>query len=373
MNIRTIASVAFSSITLVFVASSIDCGGETPSAQTAPAPQPTVAAATSAKPADSASVSVEADAGAPGDAAPAAAPEPQYTVLKKGLKATSALAADGFNVYWVEDAEGSVTRLSKKGGAMMMFYSSPSGGFDKPSSLVVDESNVYWTQHVKSAAAGGAPLGSVMMASKDGGSPTALAQNIRDELKSLALDAKNVYWLAGASVMRAAKAGGGASILAKLDAPTSVASDGKNVYWTSASGSVMRMFPNPGSKPETIAKDQDKPDNVLVDDASIFWTAGSKVMSMTKTTPTMKTLATSDGAIVDVAMDATHVYWVGVNASGDGVVMRAAKDGSAPAEKLASGQASPTGITVDKSAIYWATRGTEAGKYRDGALVMLPK
>lgn len=373
MNIRTIASLAFSSVTLVASAASTQCGGDKPNVQSASGPQPTVAAASTARPAESATLLVsEADGGSAANAAPTAAPEAQYTVLKKGLKATSALAADGFNVYWVEDAEGGVTRMSKKGGAMMMFYSHPSGGFEKPSALVVDDASVYWTQHVKGA--GGAVLGSVMMASKDGGAPTVLAQNVREELRSLALDAKSVYWLAGAALMRAPKAGGGATPLAmKLDLPTSVASDGKYVYWTSGAGTVMRMLPTPGSKPETVANDQEKPDNLFVDDANVFWTAGNKVMTTTKAAPVTKTLATSDGIVSDFAIDATHVYWVGLNASGDGVVMRAPKDGAAPAEKLASGQASPAGISVDKYAIYWSTRGTEAGKYRDGTLVMLPK
>lgn len=357
----------------------VGCGNSPP-----PAPAPTPTASTIAPSfgdvPDAAVAAAVADAAPPVDAAPAE-PEVAVTVLAKGQHASAALTADGTHVYWVEDVEGSVTRVPKRGGSLMMFYSATTGAFASPSTIAIDEQDVYWTEHVKQDGPAGAStvLGRVLKQEKNGGKPTVVASGIRDELRSLAVDDKGVYWISGSSIMRAAKAGGGVTPLTlKLGDPTSVAGDGKFVYWTQTApaekgkdgGAVMRQPLTPGAKQEVLAAGQDKPTNVLVDDAGLCWiTSASKVACMTKDKGAAPKVVGESPAIADAAIDAKFVYWLG----GDGTVMRAPRDGASPPEKLASGQTNPVGISVDKTNVYWSTKGTEAKQFRDGTVVARAK
>jgi hypothetical protein len=358
----------------------LGCGSKAPPV-VAPAPSSTAEVAMgtplgTADPAASASAAPAASAPAPASATPSA-PDASISVLAKNQHASAALSADGAHVYWVEDVEGTVTRVAKRGGAVMMFYSSSTGGFASPSMIAIDDADVFWTEHVKQP--NGAVVSGVMKLEKMGGKPTVVASGIRDEMRSLAVDAKGVYWIAGTAIMRAAKDGAGASPLAlKLADPTSVAGDGKFVYWTQTGaaekgkdgGAVMRQAATPGAKQEVLAV-VDKPAGIMVADDFVCWVAsGTKVTCMDKTLgAAAKVIGESPGGVADAAHDATSVYWLGA----DGTVMRAPRDGSAPAEKLASGQANPVGIAVDKVNVYWSTRGTEANKFRDGTVVMRPK
>lgn len=377
MNSASLAGLAGSFVVVgCFVGA---CGNSPPPG---PTPTPTVTAPPVVV--DAAAAVAIADAEAPIDASPMPSEiDVAITVLAKNQHASAALAADGSHVYWVEDVEGSVTRVPKRGGAIMMFYSSPAGGFMSPSTIAFDEKEVFWTEHVRqdSPGAAGAVLGSVMKLDKGGGKPTIVASGIRDELRSLAIDAKGVYWIAGSAIMRASKAGGGVGPLTlKLAEPTSVGADGKHVYWTQTGpaekgnegGTLLRQPPTPGAKAETLASGLDKPTSVLVDDAGVCWvTSGTKISCMGKKAPfTSKVVGESTGGIADVTHDEKFVYWLG---AGDGTVMRAARDGSGPAEKLASGQTTPVGIAVDKTNVYWSTKGTEAKQFRDGTVVLRAK
>ncbi len=355
------------------------CGNSPPPG---PAPTPTVTAQT---------VVAVVDAGAPFDAeAPTmdaaplpAEPDVAITVLAKNQHASAALTADGSHVYWIEDVEGSVTRVPKRGGAIMMFYSSPSGGFMSPSTIAIDEKDVFWTEHVRqdSPGAAGAVMGGVMKLDKTGGKAVVIASGIRDELKSLTIDAKGVYWLAGSSIMRASKGGGGVGPLTlKLADPTSVGADGKHIYWTQAGpaekgkegGTLLRQPQTPGAKAETLAAGLDKPTNVLVDDDGVCWvTSGTKISCMGKKAPfTPRVIGESAGGIADVTHDEKFIYWLG---AGEGTVMRAARDGATPPEKLAGGQTNPVGIAVDKTNVYWSTKGTDAKQFRDGTVAFRAK
>jgi hypothetical protein len=373
MALRSYAFLAASTSAAVFA--TFACGSAPP-----PVTPPEPSATTPPAPVDSTPVaSAEVDAGPPPSAS-AAGPDIAVTVLAKGQHATSALIADESIVYWVEDQDGIVARVPKRGGAMMMFYSAPGGGFAAPSTLALDDNWVYWTEQVKVDAASPTAIGRVMKQDKNGGQPTIVAQGIRDALTSLASDAKDLYWLAGGQIMSASKAGGGAHpVTFKLSDPTSVASDGKAVYFTQASnadkakpgGAVLETSPRPGSKLVALATGLSNPNGVLVDDANVYWIEGGTKLDSIAKKPggSPKALAESTGGIVDVALDDAFLYWV----TADGNVMRVAKDGSGAPLTLATGQTNPTGIAVDRSNVFWSTKGTEANKLRDGTVSTVAK
>jgi hypothetical protein len=374
MRLRSFAFLAASACAAVLA--TFACGNSPP-----PAPPPQPSATATAPPVDSTPpvASIDLDAGPPPDAAPAG-PDFPVTVLAKGQHATSALVADDSIVYWVEDQEGIVSRIPKRGGAMMMFYSASGGGFAAPSTLALDDNWVFWTEHVKLDPANPTSIGRVMKQDKNGGQATIVAQGIRDALTSLASDAKDLYWLAGAQIMSASKAGGGAHpVTLKLSDPTSVASDGKSLFFTQTSnadkakpgGAVLETSPRPGSKIVTLATGLSNPNGVLVDDANVYWIeGGTKVMSLAKKAGgAPKSLAESTGGIVDLALDDTFAYWV----TADGNVVRVAKDGSGSPTTLAAGQTNPVGIAVDRTNVFWSTKGTEANKFHDGTVATVTK
>ncbi len=67
----------------------------------------------------------------------------------------------------------------------------------------------------------------------------------------------------------------------------------------------------------------------------------------------METLAKAQASPQGLALDATHVYWT---SSGDGTVKRIALDGSdnQVPTVIASGGSNPLGIAVDATHVYWA-------------------
>ena len=71
--------------------------------------------------------------------------------------------------------------------------------------------------------------------------------------------------------------------------------------------------------------------------------------------------------MTDIAVDATHVYWVaGTVNLADGVVMKVPIAGGPPV-MLASGQAQPIAVAVDATSVYW----TNAGDVHGGSVVKL--
>ena len=94
--------------------------------------------------------------------------------------------------YWTTDGTGTVASVELSGGAPRRL----SSGVD-PSGIVVDEQHVYWTDGV----------GLVNRALHTGGEPTVLATT-EPGAWQMAIDARNIYWIAGDTegvVMKLAK------------------------------------------------------------------------------------------------------------------------------------------------------------------------
>ncbi len=351
--------------------------------ETTPPPSPPPAPSVAASPpptAIDAAPPVE-DAVPPEDAGPPAPPPIVAVALAKGENASSALAVDVHNLYWIDEQAGIVTRVSKRGGTQALVNSGSGSGFNGPASLALDEKNIYWTQRTGPAdpATAGASTSAVLRQDKDGGAPVTIMQSATDEFRSVVIDGANLYWVSGRAVFRASKTGGPAVTLAgaaRRDA-TSVASDGTNAFFTLhgsadksfADGAVMRV-PVKGGAPVVFAAAQAQADDVQVDDKNVYWTSAERIMKAPKAGGAPAVLATGPAPIADLTSDGTYVYYA--TGGADGTVARVAAAGGEP-EVLATGQPNPAGIATDVAAVFWTCRGTEAKHFHDGMVMRRDK
>jgi hypothetical protein len=320
----------------------------------------------------------------------AAPPKPGPTVLAKDLHAPTALALDRAAVYWVDELDGEVARIPKRGGVTMTVYSGTGGAFAPGSSIAVDETDVYWTSQIDKASSvtaegGTAPsstprLAPVLYASlarqdKNGGKPTVVASSTTVAITCIILDETSMYWVHGPTIAKASKKGGPVQLLGGgQKGADCVAADAAHLYW-SVGGTEANKFTDgaivestkAGSQARLLVKNLERPANVHVDDRNVYWQAGDKVFKASKDAGTPEQLAQASGPIADLAVDDTHVYFLTPSA-----LVRVSKDGG-PVDTLAENLATPTSVGVDAANVYFTTRGTDAAKWRDGTLQKLAK
>lgn len=200
----------------------------------------------------------------------------------------------------------------------------------------------------------------------------------------IAVDASNVYWLAGspsnpgASVMKVPKTGGVPTLLATTVAGAAVVVDDHDVYLTdggegSSNGAVIKM-PLDGSGSTVLAYGQDRPYGLAIDAKNAYWTniAGGTVVKVSLGGGTPVVLASGQELPSGIAVDAKYVYWTnhgqtggggdaGIPLTGTGTVMKVGLNGGTPIT-LASGQLGPDGIAIDATGVYWSNPGIAVQK-----------
>ncbi|MEW5718070.1 MAG: hypothetical protein AB1817_05560 [Chloroflexota bacterium] len=291
-------------------------------------------------------------------------------------------AVDDANVYWticdLTRGTGAVSKMSKQGGAAAAVIDSNKGCFFD---VAVDAANVYWIEDR-----------GIMRAAKSGGAAVVLAP-AQFHPRKLVLDETNAYWIADAYIMQIAKTGGappstpaqGVLVAGQKDIGD-LAVDRANVYWTGASGALMKIGKT-GSTPSLVATAPTHVHAIAVDDANIFWTnlsnavmkidkAGGAPVVESKTETT--TLAIAQANINSFAIDDASVYWTTCrydsNRAGRGAVVKVSKNDGA-LTTLATDQICPKNVVVDATNVYWIVEGRETapGDYRDGAVMTVAK
>ncbi len=134
-------------------------------------------------------------------------------------------------------------------------------------------------------------------------------------------------------------------------APRDLAVDDAFVYWTDAGGTVMKVAKS-GGDPITLAANQDQSGFLALDGDFVYWTTtfGKTVMKVPKVGGVPQQLAVTPGHGGNITLSPGEVFFG--SGVGMGAVMKVGKDGSG-VTVLASGPASPMGMTVAGSVLYW--------------------
>jgi hypothetical protein len=348
----------------------VACGGGTPPPSTSPVIQPRTIASPEASPGDAGTPAVTG-----ADTAPAPA-TPTVTLLATQLGGPRVVAIDASWAYWLDDAHGLARTPKRGGGTVTTVYSGASRSRAAPPEVAIDTTDVYWTFDTSDGTEPG--IQSLSRQDKNGGKPIVLAWARGSPIGCLAVDDATVYWAEGSSIMRAAKKGGGPMRIASgqnLGPPWStdcIAVDGTRVYWSvdDLQGAI-RAAPKTGGAITLVVKGIHHAQGVHVDDKSVYWVSGDKIMAAPKGGGTFVQLAQASGRIGAIALDDKYVYFT-TSGEANGSVTRVAKDGSTRTI-LASGQAEPSRIAVDGESVFWACYGTSASSFQDGNISKIDK
>jgi sugar lactone lactonase YvrE len=148
---------------------------------------------------------------------------------------------------------------------------------------------------------------------------------------AIATNASHVFWIQSDAIVRAPKAGGEASIVAKVTAANvqRIVADDAHVYWTDHGrgdpmwmGRVYRASLADGTV--TPISDVETPTGIALDADTVYWTSlgGGRILARKKSGGDTFVLARDQRGPFAVVVDAHHVYWTNVN---DGNVCRADK------------------------------------------------
>jgi sugar lactone lactonase YvrE len=319
---------------------------------TYPAPEEDAFVGTSAEPDDAA---IEAAIALPDAGA-------GVVTIAEGQENPSFIAVDQASIYWTTFDLGRtfVMKMPLDGGTAVTLAIGPGA----PYGLAVDGTHVYWTQ-----AANG--TGSVMSVPVDGGPAVPLAVG-QAEVVGPAVDSTSIYWSAGDGglVMRASLDGAAPTVVAAGQfVPSAVAVDATSVYWIAyavdeeggaPAPSILRA-PLDGGAPAILWNTGSTLKSLAVDATSAYASDEDCYLWRIPLDGTAAVLLSDDQGWTcpffmgggGIASDGTRAYWT---TQEPGLVMSVPIDDGTDASAIATiavGQATPVGVAVDATYVYW--------------------
>lgn len=266
------------------------------------------------------------------------------------------IAVNADKVFFTSASAGTVAWVSRTGGGARVIAASQAS----PSAIAVASSNVYWVNRGFGKAGG-----TVMKMILPGGTPIALA-NAEDYPHDIAVDGEYVYWdtfVPGGTIAKVPIDGGGKVTLATVDTMTSpfaMTIDGANVYWTSHgsdtnTGSVMKV-PLAGGTITTLASGYDLPSAIAVGNGAVFF------MSHGPDGATLKKVGINGGAVSTVladvwvqalASDATNLY-LAKSRPRFGTTIVVMPFSSAATKVMAELDGAVSQLAVDATTLFWS-------------------
>jgi hypothetical protein len=317
------------------------------------------------------------------------------STVATGIGSPGALFVHGGYLYFtqvVTDSQVNRVPLADGGAVETVGPSQPT-----PVGLAVDSNNVYvWSVGTFSGASSlNNDDGTVVQFPLDGGAALTLAQHMEVEydapyLNSLAIDAKNVYWVEGASgndgsVMWAPI--GSATpqpLYTNQYLPEAIATDGTNVYWASwgtfdATGhsnndGTISQGPVTGGTPMVLASNLSAPASIAIDANNVYWTCVGQLGSDNLPAPntgsvmqvpigggTVITLASAQPIPLGIAVSGGTVYWTQYALSAPGLIL-SVPAGGGTVVPLVAGLPDPFSITVSGNTLYWSNSPSATGQ-----------
>jgi sugar lactone lactonase YvrE len=204
------------------------------------------------------------DLGRPGYIARIAKPGGPKKILKRSNGGGfNALRADASHIYWVNTLEGTVCKMSRRGGRTLILADVP----PNPTRLTLDENFVYWTNEQQ-----------ILRVSKTGGDVLVLATGEGGMRGGVAVDNSYVYWSDNYSktINRVPKNGGAVSVVASgLSNPLDLVVDEKSVYWVDIGDALVMMSPVNGGRPQVLAQGG-APRRIALDQTFVYWADSSE-------------------------------------------------------------------------------------------------
>jgi hypothetical protein len=251
------------------------------------------------------------------------------------------IALDGTAFYYLDLSTGKVMKVPVSGGAPTTLATASNGVSSAIEGLAIDAANAYWTAYTD---------GTITKVPLTGGPAVILAANEVNP-SSIAVDTASVYWRTSQGAVKKLPFGGTTAQTIGSGATAGLAVKDSAAYWATADGVVKGTIIG---GPATLLV----PDKTIwaftLDASNIYWTSPTTgaVMKMPLLSTTPTPVASGLAFPIDVAVDATHVYWVGGKTTY--TVMKAPLQGGAPVI-LATGPGTAQRIAVDANSVYWTT------------------
>jgi hypothetical protein len=243
------------------------------------------------------------------------------------------IALDEEQVYWADTEEGIIRRVAKAGGASTVLALHQ----NRPTALACYGGTLFWTNDAPAAGSGDAQ-GSIVSLRLPAAEPRTIASG-QPEPSSLSVDSTGVYWtvrgtprrryLDGALLRVAFDRSEPQTLASYQRDPSGVALGETVAFWIDAGDidhNVVMRAAKRGAGATVLAANQYGTSSLAADDASVYWVSGSgQVLGVAASGGTPRVLADGQTNPVATALDAEHVYWFAQGRRGSWVVARRLK------------------------------------------------